>query len=146
MIACVQRCSRAAVRVETRLVGSIGTGLLVLVGIEKGDDDARADALADRLVELRIFEDESGRMNRSARDIGADVLIVSQFTLAARLDRGRRPSFDQAALPAEAEALYDRLVERVRATGLRTATGAFGASMSVELVNDGPVTFVIEQR
>jgi len=146
MIACVQRCSRAAVRVEARLVGSIGAGLLVLVGIEKGDDGARADALADRLVELRIFEDESGRMNRSARDIGADVLIVSQFTLTARLDRGRRPSFDQAALPAEAKALYDRLVERVRAAGLRTATGAFGVSMSVELVNDGPVTFVIEQR
>ena len=131
MIACVQRCSRAAVRVEARLVGSIGAGLLALVGIEKGDDGARADALADRLVELRIFEDESGRMNRSARDIGADVLIVSQFTLTARLDRGRRPSFDQAALPAEAKALYDRLVERVRAAGLRTATGAFGVSMSV---------------
>src|SRR6185312_6166386 len=97
MIACVQRCSRAAVRVEARLVGSIGAGLLALVGIEKGDDGARADALADRLVELRIFEDESGRMSRSPRDIGADVLIVSQFTLTARLDRGRRPSFDQAA-------------------------------------------------
>ena len=146
MIACVQRCSRAAVRVETRVVGSIGAGMLVLVGIEKGDDGARADALADRLVELRIFEDDSGRMNRSARDIGAEVLIVSQFTLTARLDRGRRPSFDQAAHPAEAEPLYERLVERVRVTGLRTATGAFGASMSVELVNDGPVTFVIEQR
>jgi D-tyrosyl-tRNA(Tyr) deacylase len=146
MIACVQRCARAAVRVEGRLVGSIGTGLLVLVGIENGDDGARAEALADRLVGLRTFEDESGRMSRSARDIGAEFLIVSQFTLAARLDRGRRPSFDQAAPPAVAEPLYERLVERVRATGLRTTTGAFGARMAVELVNDGPVTFVIEQR
>jgi D-tyrosyl-tRNA(Tyr) deacylase len=146
MIACVQRCTRAAVRIEGRLVGSIGAGLLVLVGIEKGDDGARAEALADRLVELRIFEDEAGRMNRSARDIGAGVLIVSQFTLAARLDRGRRPSFDHAAPPADAEPLYGRFVERVRATGLRTATGAFGARMEVELVNDGPVTFVIDQR
>jgi D-tyrosyl-tRNA(Tyr) deacylase len=146
MIACVQRCARAAVRVDGRLVGSIGAGLVVLVGIEKDDDPARADALADRLVELRIFEDESGRMGRSARDIGAEFLIVSQFTLAARLDRGRRPSFDQAAPPAGAQPLYERLVERVRATGLRTTTGAFGARMALELVNDGPVTFVIEQR
>ena len=146
MIACVQRCTRAAVHVEGRLVGSIGAGLLVLVGIEKDDDGARAEALADRLVELRIFEDPSGRMDRSARDAGAELLIVSQFTLAARLDRGRRPSFDQAAPPAVAEPLYERLIERVRATGLRIATGAFGARMAVELVNDGPVTFVIEQR
>src|SRR5262245_28958725 len=146
MIACVQRCTRAAVHIEGRLVSSIGAGLLVLVGIEEGDDGARAEALADRLVELRIFEADAGRMNRSARDIGAEVLIVSQFTLAARLDRGRRPSFDDAAPPADAEPLYRRLVERVLATGLRTATGAFGARMEVELVNDGPVTFLIEQR
>ena len=120
--------------------------MLVLLGVEKGDDDARADALADRLLALRIFEDDAGKMNRSARDVAADVLVVSQFTLAARLDQGRRPSFDRAAAPAEARALYERLVERVRATGLRVATGAFGARMAVELVNDGPVTFVIEQR
>lgn len=146
MIACVQRCARASVRVEGRLVGSIGAGLLVLVGIEKGDGDAQADALADRLVDVRVFDDESGRMSRSARNIGAELLVVSQFTLAARLDRGRRPSFDHAAPPAEAQPLYERLVERVRAAGLRTATGAFGARMAVELTNDGPVTFVIEQR
>jgi D-tyrosyl-tRNA(Tyr) deacylase len=146
VIACVQRCARASVRVEGRLVGSIGAGLLVLVGIEKGDGDAQADALADRLVDVRVFDDESGRMSRSARNIGAELLVVSQFTLAARLDRGRRPSFDHAAPPAEAQPLYERLVERVRAAGLRTATGAFGARMAVELTNDGPVTFVIEQR
>jgi D-tyrosyl-tRNA(Tyr) deacylase len=146
MIACVQRCARAAVSVEGRLVGSIGAGLLVLVGIEKGDDGPQADALADRLVELRIFEDDAGKMNRSAREVAADVLIVSQFTLAARLDKGRRPSFDQAAPPAEARALCERLIARVSAAGLRTATGVFGAHMAVELVNDGPATFVIEQR
>src|SRR6516162_2816638 len=112
MIACVQRYTRAAVHVDGRLVGSIGAGLLVLVGIEKGDDGARAKALADRLVELRIFDDDSGRMNRSAREIGAEFLIVSQFTLAARLDRGRRPSFDYAAPPLEAELIYGRFVER----------------------------------
>jgi D-tyrosyl-tRNA(Tyr) deacylase len=146
MIACIQRCSRAAVHVEGRLVSSIGPGLLVLVGIEKDDDGPRADALANRLVELRIFEDDAGKMNRSARDVAADVLIVSQFTLAARLDKGRRPSFDQAAPPAKARALCDQLVARVGAAGLRTAAGVFGAHMAVELVNDGPATFVIEQR
>ena len=146
MIACVQRCARAAVRVEGELVGAIGAGLLVLVGVENGDDDPRAEALADRLLELRIFEDGAGRMNRSARDVAAEVLIVPQFTLVARLDRGRRPSFDHAARPAEARLLCERLVERVRAAGLRTATGSFGAHMAVELVNDGPATFVIEQR
>ena len=146
MIACVQRCARAAVRIDGQLAGSIDAGLVVLVGVEKGDDGERAETLADRLVDLRIFEDDAGKMNRSARDVDADVLIVSQFTLAARLDRGRRPSFDYAAPPAEARALYERLVERVRAAGLHTATGVFGARMEVELVNDGPVTFVIEQR
>jgi D-aminoacyl-tRNA deacylase len=146
MIVCVQRCARASVRIDGQLVGSIDAGLVVLVGVEKGDDDERAETLADRLVDLRIFEDDEGKMNRSARDVDADVLIVSQFTLTARLDRGRRPSFDHAAPPAEARALYEQLVERVRAAGLRTATGVFGARMEVELVNDGPVTFVIEQR
>ena len=142
----MQRCARASVRIDGQLAASIDAGLVVLVGMEKGDDVDRAQTLADRLVDLRIFEDEAGKMNRSARDVGAEVLIVSQFTLAARLDRGRRPSFDHAAWPAEARALYERFVERVRAAGLHTATGVFGARMEVELVNDGPVTFVIEQR
>jgi D-aminoacyl-tRNA deacylase len=146
MIACVQRCSRAAVRVEDRDSGSIGRGLLVLVGVEMGDDGARAEKLAERLLGLRIFEDETGRMNRSVCDVGGEVLVVSQFTLAASLDRGRRPSFDRTAPPEEARALYERVVDRLRASGLRIATGSFGARMAVELVNDGPVTFLVEER
>jgi D-tyrosyl-tRNA(Tyr) deacylase len=145
MIACVQRCSRAEVRVAERGVGSIGAGLLVLLGVEKGDDEAGADALAERLLGLRIFEDADGKMNRSAREVGAELLIVSQFTLVARLDRGRRPSFDRAAPAEHARALYERLVACVRASGLRVATGTFGARMALELVNDGPVTFLLEE-
>ena len=140
-----QRCTRAEVRVEERSVGSIGRGLLILLGVEKGDDDRRADRLADRLLELRVFEDAAGKFDRSARDAGAELLVVSQFTLAARLDRGRRPSFDRAAPPAEANTLYERVVARLRASGLRVATGSFGARMAVELVNDGPVTFIVEE-
>jgi len=145
MIACVQRCSRAEVRVAERGVGSIGAGLLVLLGVEKGDDEAGVDALAERLLGLRIFEDADGKMNRSAREVGAELLIVSQFTLVARLDRGRRPSFDRAAPAEHARALYERLVACVRASGLRVATGTFGARMALELVNDGPVTFLLEE-
>ena len=146
MIACVQRCSRAAVRVEDRDSGSIGRGVLLLVGLEKGDDGAGAERLAERLLALRIFEDESGKMNRSVCDVGGEMLVVSQFTLAASLDRGRRPSFDRAAPPQEARVLYERMVGRLRASGLRIATGSFGARMAVELVNDGPVTFLLEER
>jgi D-aminoacyl-tRNA deacylase len=146
MIACVQRCSRAAVRIEDRVSGSIGRGLLVLVGVEMGDDGARADKLADRVLGLRIFEDENGKMNRSVFDIGGELLVVSQFTLVASLDRGRRPSFDRTAPPEEARALYERVVSRLRASGLRAATGSFGARMDVELVNEGPVTFLLEER
>jgi D-tyrosyl-tRNA(Tyr) deacylase len=146
MIACVQRCTRAEVRVAERSIGSIGRGLLVLLGVEKGDDQARADRLAARLLELRVFEDSEGKLNRSARETGAELLVVSQFTLVARLDRGRRPSFDRAAPPTEANALYERIVEHLRSSGLRVATGSFGARMEVELVNDGPVTFLVEER
>ena len=146
MIACVQRCSRAAVRVEDQVSASVGRGLLLLVGLEKGDDGAGAERLAERLLALRIFEDESGKMNRSVCDVGGEILVVSQFTLAASLDRGRRPSFERAAAPQEARVLYERMIGRLRASGLRIATGAFGARMAVELVNDGPATFLLEER
>ena len=146
MIACVQRASRAEVRVDGKTVGAIGRGLLVLVGVEKGDDDGRADALAERLLQLRIFDDDQGKMNRSIRDVGGEILVVSQFTLAADLDRGRRPSFDAAAAPAEARRLVDRLGDRLRTSGTTVATGTFGARMEVELVNDGPVTFLVRSR
>lgn len=146
MVACVQRCSRAEVRVERRVVGSIGAGLLVLLGVERGDDLVRADALAERLLRLRIFEDESGRMNRSVSEVGGELLVISQFTLAASLDRGRRPSFDRAASAEDARTLYQRLIARLGASGLRVAGGAFGRRMSVELVNEGPATFLLHER
>lgn len=146
MIACVQRCSRAMVRVGDEVVGAIDRGILVLLGVERGDDEGRAIALVDRLLDLRMFQDDAGKMNLSLRDVRGDLLVVSQFTLAASLDRGRRPSFDAAAPPGEAEALYRCFVDRAAASGLKVATGRFGAKMAVELVNDGPVTFLVPQR
>lgn len=146
MIACIQRCSRAEVRVGSETVGSIGRGLLVLLGVEKGDTADEADALAEKIVHLRIFEDEQGKMNRSVLDVGGETLVVSQFTLAGSTDKGRRPSFDHAAPPQVAEALYRRFTERLRSLGLCVVTGSFGARMAVELVNDGPVTFLVEAR
>jgi len=143
MIACVQRCSRAAVRVGAETVGEIGRGLCVLVGVERGDDERRAEALAERLLAIRIFDDDAGKMNRSVGDVGGALLVISQFTLAAELGRGRRPSFDAAAPPEDARRLVDHLVNRLRADGREVATGRFGARMAVELVNDGPATFVI---
>ncbi len=142
----LQRVSRAAVRVDGRTVGEIGTGLLVFVGVEKGDRAADADYLADKTVELRIFPDDADRMNRSVKEAGGGALVVSQFTLAASTRRGRRPSFDAAAPPAEAEALYRRFSERLSSHGIEVATGVFQAMMEVELVNDGPVTILLDPR
>jgi D-tyrosyl-tRNA(Tyr) deacylase len=146
MIACVQRCLRADVRVDDRSVGSIAGGLCVLVGVERGDDEGRAAALADRLLAMRVFEDAEGKMNRSIVDSGGALLVISQFTLAADLSRGRRPSFDSAAPGPQARRLVDHLVARLRAAGVTVATGEFGARMAVELVNDGPATFVLTHR
>jgi len=140
----LQRVSSAAVRVGGEAVGAIGRGLLVLAAVEKGDGAAEVETAADKLAGLRCFEDAAGKMNLDAGAAGAEFLVVSQFTLAAGLDRGRRPSFDRAASPAEAEALLERLAELLRRRGFRVAGGRFGARMQVELVNDGPVTFVLE--
>lgn len=141
----LQRVSEARVRVGEKLVGEIGPGLLVLVGIEAGDGEEQVDAAARKLSGLRVFEDDAGRMNLDVRAVDGAFLLVSQFTLAGDpLAKGRRPSFDGAAPPAEAEVLFDRLVERLRELGHRVETGEFGAHMAVELVNDGPVTFVWE--
>ena len=140
----VQRVSRAAVRVEGREVGAIGRGLLLLVAVERDDNDAILDTLSDKVVHLRIFPDSAGRMNRSSLDEKAELLAVSQFTLAGRLDRGRRPSFENAAPAETAREWFGRFVEKLRASGLRVETGLFRALMEVELVNDGPVTFVLE--
>jgi D-tyrosyl-tRNA(Tyr) deacylase len=140
----VQRVSRASVRVEGRTVGEIGRGLLLLVAIERGDTEGILDSLADKVVNLRIFPDEAGRMNRSSLDERAELLVVSQFNLAGSLERGRRPSFENAAAPEIAEALLERFLDRLRKTSLRVETGRFRAAMQVELINDGPVTFVLE--
>lgn len=140
----VQRVSRAAVRVGGEVVGAIGRGVLVLAGVEVGDGAAQADQAAEKLAGLRIFEDEQGKMNLDTRAAGGSFLVVSQFTLAGSLARGRRPSFDRAARPEEAEPLVAALVEGLRRRGYEVETGRFRALMEVELVNDGPVTFVLE--
>ncbi len=141
MIALLQRVSHGEVRVEDCPVASIGRGILVLVAAERGDDEARAERLAQRLVGYRVFADASGRMNASVADIEGEVLLVPQFTLAADTRKGARPSFTPAADPSDAQRLFDTLVQAVRAQGVVTATGRFGADMQVSLTNDGPVTF-----
>ncbi|MFN8644428.1 MAG: D-aminoacyl-tRNA deacylase [Candidatus Binatia bacterium] len=151
MKAVLQRVRSARVDVGARTVGTIGPGLLALVGVEKGDTEADAVRVADKLRELRIFDDDGGtdgrsRMNRSVVDVGGGVLVVSQFTLAADCRRGRRPSFDSAAPPDEARRLYEVVVTTLRAAGLPVETGEFQADMQVSLVNDGPVTFILESR
>lgn len=140
----IERVSAAAVRVEGETVGEIGRGLLVLVGIARGDGPAQVAAAADKLAGLRVFEDEGGKMNLDLQAVVGGFLIVSQFTLLGSIDKGRRPSFDRAAPPAEARPLVDALVETLRARGFPVATGRFGAKMEVALVNDGPVTLVAE--
>ena len=142
----IQRVSRAEVRIDGAVVGRIGRGLLLLVGIEKGDSASDLDGVSDKVVHMRIFEDSVGKMNLSALDTGAELLIVSQFTLLGDLSRGRRPGFDRAAPPAEAERLYEALVERFRQSPLKIETGQFREFMEVELVNNGPVTFVLDGR
>ncbi len=146
MRAVVQRVTRACVRVGGEEVGAIGNGMLVLLGVLEGDTDAEASRFAEKIARFRFFPDDAGKMNRSAIDVGGKVLVVSQFTLAADGRSGNRPSFDAAADPALAERLYERFVDAMRASGLDVATGRFGAKMEVELVNDGPVTFALEDR
>ena len=141
----VQRVTSANVIVDNRIVGEIGRGILVLLGVEKGDDEARADWLAEKIVNLRIFEDQAGKMNLSLGEINGGLLVVSQFTLAGNCDKGRRPSFDSAAPPEEGKRLYDYFVEALKRQGVSVQTGIFQADMQVSLVNDGPVTFILER-
>ena len=145
MRALLQRVSRADVRVSGERVGRIGRGLLVLVGFTDGDGDAQLQWIADKIVELRIFPDADGKMNLSVTDAGGGVLVVSQFTLYADAQKGRRPSFIDAAAPEVAAPLYDRFVTLLRERGVAVETGLFGAAMEVELVNDGPVTLWLER-
>ena len=144
MRALLQRTTGARVRVEGEVIGEIGRGLVVFLGVGPDDDESTADALAQRVTELRIFEDEDGRTNRSLADVGGEVLAISQFTLYADTRRGRRPGFGGAAPPDLAERLYSRFVAALRALGVQVATGRFGAVMAVELVNDGPFTIWLD--
>ena len=146
MRAVVQRVSRARVTVDAEETGAIGTGLLVLVGAADGDGSADAIALANKVLGLRIFADDEGRMNRDVVEAAGGILVVSQFTLLADARKGRRPSFVGAAAPEVAEPLVAAIVEHMAAAGVPVATGRFGAHMMVELVNDGPVTIVLEMR
>ncbi len=142
----IQRVTRASVSVDGSVQAQIARGLLVLVGIARTDAAAQADYLAEKLVNLRIFNDDEGKMNRSALDVGASLLLVSQFTLYGDCRKGRRPSFDAAAPPDAARHLYDYVVKAVRDKGLLTQSGVFQAHMEVALVNDGPVTLILESQ
>jgi len=146
MKAILQRVTSASVEVDGTVVGQIGTGLLVFVGVAKGDREADCRYLVEKLRTFRIFSDEQGKMNRSLVDIGGSVLLVSQFTLLGRTTNGRRPSFDDAAPPDEAKRLYEQVVEDLRTAGTSVQTGIFAAHMRVALVNDGPVTFALDSR
>ena len=140
----IQRVANASVTVGDEIVGQIGSGLCVFLGVGKSDDDTKAQILSDKISNLRIFEDEQGKINRSVTDIGGEILVVSQFTLYGDCTSGNRPSFSDAAPAAEAERLYEIFVARLKSLGLRVAAGRFQAKMAVSLANDGPVTFVLE--
>ena len=146
MRAVIQRVKRAHVKVDGSIKGEIGQGLLVLLGVGKGDSDDDARQIADKLSLLRIFEDSEGKMNLSVRDIGGSVLVVSQFTLLADCRKGRRPSFVGAGDPEQARILYEKVVDVLRQSGVPTSEGVFQAMMEVELVNDGPVTILLDSE
>lgn len=141
----LQRVSRASVSVDGATVGSIGVGFAVLVGFTHGDGAAQVQWMADKVVGLRLFQDDEGKMNLDLAEVGGSLLVVSQFTLYGNARKGRRPSFIDAAAPDEATALYEQFVDALRASGIRVETGSFGAMMDVELVNDGPVTLILDR-
>ena len=146
MRAVVQRVKESRVDVEGRTVGTIRSGLLVLLGVAAGDQPRDVDYLADKIMHLRIFDDPNGQMNMSLLDVGAEMLVVSQFTLLADCRKGRRPSYSKAAGPETAEQLYRHFIDRVSQAGIHTASGRFGALMEVHLINDGPVTLILDSR
>jgi D-tyrosyl-tRNA(Tyr) deacylase len=141
LIALIQRVTQASVRVAGETTGAVGAGIVALIGVERGDTDAQAAALAERVMAYRIFADAAGKMNLSLKDVQGAILAVPQFTLAADTTSGLRPSFSSAAAPADAERLFGRFVEKLADASVRVQTGRFGADMQVSLVNDGPVTF-----
>ena len=141
----IQRVKRASVTIEGREKHDIGKGMCVFIGVTHGDNEANADWLAEKMAGLRIFEDSDGKINLSLKDVDGELLLVSQFTLYASCTKGRRPSFNDAAKPDEAERLYDYFVERVKSMGLKNVQcGEFGADMTVEIINDGPLTFIVD--
>jgi D-tyrosyl-tRNA(Tyr) deacylase len=143
--AVIQRVTSASVAVDGKIVGRIGQGIMILLGVEKGDAEAQADWLVDKICGLRMFSDDDGKMNRSVQDIGGALLVVSQFTLAGNCNKGKRPSFDTAAPADEGKRLYEYFVAAAERTGVPVETGIFQADMQVSLVNDGPVTFILER-
>ena len=140
----IQRVKRASVTIENELYSEIKEGILVLLGVEKGDSEENAEKLANKISKLRIFEDENGKMNKSVFDIGGEILVVSQFTLLGDCKKGTRPSFDKAELPQRAKELYEYFNQCVLKNNIKVKTGVFGAMMDVELINDGPVTFMVQ--
>ena len=146
MKAVLQRVTRASVEVDGQVMGQIGAGLLVLLGVAKGDGEADVRYMLEKIAGLRIFSDEQGKMNRSITELGGGVLLVSQFTLLGDTEKGRRPGFDQAAPPDVARTLYEQVIAGLKQRGLAVATGLFGAYMTVSLENDGPVTFILDSR
>lgn len=145
MKALIQRVKRASVTIDRKLYSSINHGMLVLLGVAKGDEKHNAELLAEKLLKLRIFEDENGKMNKSLIDVNGEMLVVSQFTLCGDCKKGTRPGFDNAAPPDIANELYEYFVMQIKEAGIRCQTGKFAAMMDVELVNDGPVTFMVEK-
>jgi D-tyrosyl-tRNA(Tyr) deacylase len=144
MRAVIQRVSRAQVHVEGQIIGEIAKGLLVLLGVGKGDTKAEADSMLDKIINLRIFEDSQGKMNLSLLDVAGELMVISQFTLYADCRKGRRPSFTDASSPEEARVLYDYFISRAKSRGMKVAAGIFQALMEVELVNSGPVTILLD--
>lgn len=146
MRAVIQRVSESSVCVQGKVVGEIGMGIMVLLGVEEGDTEKEAQYIADKVIGLRIFEDEEGKMNHSLQEVGGELLAISQFTLLGDARKGRRPSYSNAARPEEANRLYEYFVEKVRATGTKVEKGIFQADMKVSLVNDGPVTILLDSQ
>ena len=146
MIAVIQRVSSSSVTVDGNLVGKIGKGLNILLGVKKGDEEEDILKLVNKIVNLRIFADENGKMNLSLLDVQGEALVVSQFTLAGNVKKGRRPSFDSSEKPDVAKAMYEQFVTEIEKVGVHTQTGVFGAMMDVDIHNDGPVTFIIDSK
>lgn len=142
----IQRVSSSKVTVENEVIGSIGVGLNILLGVQDGDSNEDVKKLVNKIVSLRIFQDENNKMNLSLLDVKGEALIISQFTLIGNLKRGRRPSFDKSATPDVAKSLYEEFVQEVLEYGVKTQTGKFGAMMDVEIHNDGPVTFILDSK